>query len=98
MDLTYLAEFLRRQRQLNTNILPERHVCLYAFRRLIDTLRNLQFMTANEEELADAWTNLEFEAVLSEIQPQFINKATGAPYPIYHQEIDARGKDGGDSD
>ena len=94
----YLAEFLWRQRQLNTNILPERHVCLYAFWRLVDTLRNLQFMTANKEELADAWTDLEFEAALSEMQPQIINKATGAPYPIYRQEVDTRGKDGGDSD
>ena len=55
-------------------------------------------MTANKEELADAWTDLEFEAGLSEMQPQIINKATGAPYPIYRQEVDTRGKDGGDSD
>ena len=38
----YLAEFLWLQRQLNTNILPERHVCLYSFWRLIDTSRDLR--------------------------------------------------------
>ena len=53
---------------------------------------------ANGEEVADAWTGLEFEAAFSEMPLQFINKATCALYPVYRQEVDARGNHGGDVD